>query len=315
MMTGLARWTLRRPAYDVCFVGFYGQPLTIALSKLQSRPIVFDAYISTYDTLCHDRKWFPPNSPLGRFAFWLDWRSCQVSARVITDTQAHARYFAETFDVPEDRMTSIYVGCDETIFQPVESEVTVDGLCRVFYYGSFLPLHGTDVIVEAAALLRDRPDIEITIGGDGAGRSGIQRLIADRGLSNIRMPGWIGLIDLPSYIARASICLGGHFSTVSKAARVVSTKTFQFVAMRKPTIVGDNAATRELFVSGEHVVSVPMGDAAALANAIRQLADDAALRSRIADGGHSVFRERLTMAAIADRLAPVVEEAARMRRQ
>lgn len=77
--------------------------------------------------------------------------------------------------------------------------------------------------------------------------------------------------------------------------------------MRKPTIVADNPATREIFVPGEHVYTVPVGDPAALAEAIRALADDAALRHRIACGGHEVFRQRLTTRAIADRLGPIIE--------
>ena len=40
------------------------------------------------------------------------------------------------------------------------------------------------------------------------------------------------------------------------------------------------------------------------------LADDPALRARIARGGYEVFRARLTTEAIADRLAPIIEEAA-----
>jgi glycosyltransferase involved in cell wall biosynthesis len=98
---------------------------------------------------------------------------------------------------------------------------------------------------------------------------------------------------------------------VPKAARVISTKTFQFVAMKKPTIVGDNPATREVFVPGEHVWAVPMGSPEALAEAIRILVDDQALRQRIAAGGYDVFQQRLTTRAIAEQLAPVLEETVR----
>jgi glycosyltransferase involved in cell wall biosynthesis len=90
---------------------------------------------------------------------------------------------------------------------------------------------------------------------------------------------------------------------VPKAGRVISTKTFQFIAMRKPTIVGDNVATRELFVHGEHIYAVPMGDPIALAEAISELADTPALREHIAGGGYTLFQEKLTVRAIADGLS------------
>ncbi|MGA9347703.1 MAG: glycosyltransferase [Anaerolineae bacterium] len=308
IISGLARFIARRPDYEVCFAGFYGQPIAIALALLQRKPIVLDAYVSTYDTLCEDRRWFRPRSPVGRLAHWLDRRSCQVATHVITDTQAHAHYFTETFGVPRNKITPVYVGCDEALFYPRDRTPIASPRFEVFYYGAFLPLHGTEVIVEAAALLRDRPEIHFTLGGDGRRRAAVQRVITDLSLTNVELVGWIPLGQLPEYIARASVCLGGHFSTVPKAARVISTKTFQFVAMRKPTIVADNPATREVFTSGEDVYTVPMGNPAALAEAIRTLADDGALRRCIAWGGYRLFQQRLATHIVADQLASVVGE-------
>jgi glycosyltransferase involved in cell wall biosynthesis len=305
--TGIASLAIRRPDYDVCFAGFYGQPLAIALSLLQRKPIVLDAYVSTYDTLCEDRRWFSPRSPAGRLAYWLDRRSCVGARRVVTDTLAHARYFQETFHLPQDKFAPIYVGCDEALFYPRGQTHRDSSRIEVFYYGSYLPLHGTDVIVQAAALLRSRPDIHFTLGGTGARRTAIQHQISEMGLANVDLKDWIPFDQLPDYIARASICLGGHFSTVTKATRVISTKTFQFIAMQKPTIVGDNLATREVFAHGEHVYMVPMGSPAALAEVIQDLADDPALRRRLASGGHDVFQRRFSVRAIADSLMPVVE--------
>ncbi len=305
----LARFIAQRPPYDVCFAGFYGQPIAVALSVLQRKPIILDAYVSTYDTLCEDRRLFPPHSPVGVLARWLDRRSCQAATRVLTDTQAHARYFAENFAVPRSKLAVVYVGCDEAIFYPREDHLTDPQHFNVFYYGNFLPLHGTEVIVQAAALLRRRPDVRFTVGGDGMRYPAVRQMVAELSLTSVDLVGWIPFEQLPGYIARASVCLGGHFSTVTKAARVISTKTFQFIAMRKPTIVADNPATREIFVSGEHVYMVPMGDPMALAEAIETLANDPALRQRIAAGGYGVFQQQLTTRAIVNRLTSIVEDA------
>lgn len=307
-ISGLARFIARCPDYDVCFAGFYGQPIAIALSLLQRKPIVLDAYVSTYDTLCEDRRWFHPRSPVGRLAYWLDRHSCRVATHIITDTQAHAHYFTETFGVPRSKIAPVYVGCDEEIFYPRDEAPMASQRFEVFYYGAFLPLHGTEVIVQAAALLRDRPEIHFIIGGDGKHRATVRQMIADLSLTNVELVGWIPLEQLPEYIARASVCLGGHFSTVPKAARVISTKTFQFIAMRKPTIVADNPATREVFTSGEDVYTVPMGNPAALAEAIRILANDGALCRRIAVGGYRLFQQRLATSIVANQLACAVGE-------
>lgn len=302
---GLTRFLLRPPNYDVVFAGFYGQPLAIALSRLQHKPIVLDAFVSTYDTLCEDRRRFPPNSLAGRLAFWLDAESCRGARRVLTDTAADAAYLRDTFDVPEVKLAPMYVGCDETLFFP-RAVSAKTGSCTVFYYGSFLPLHGVDVILRAAEKLKHFPAIRFIIGGAGPGLSQMQQLAAELMLRNVDFIGWIPIDRLPAHIGEADICLGGHFSTIPKAARVIATKTFQFVAMGKPTVVGDNAATRELFVPGEDVLAVPMGDAVALASTVQALAEDAALRTRIAAGGHARFEARAATAVIAQQLAGLI---------
>jgi len=302
-LTGLIRFITYDQEYDICWAGFYGQPLALLLSLIQRKPVILDAYVSTYDTLCEDRALFRPRSLPGRLAYWLDQKSCQKASLVITDTQANARYFAQAIGVPKEKLRVVYVGCDESLFYPHPDISPSSAYCEVFYYGSFLPLHGTEVIIQAAALLKNRRDIHFTIGGNGPQFRKIKEMIRRFDLKNMSLVGWIPMDQLPVYIARASICLGGHFSIVPKATRVIATKTFQFIAMRKPTIVGDNTATRELFVHREHIYAVPMGDPIALAEAIGELADTPTLREHIARGGHTLFQEKLTIGAVADGLS------------
>jgi glycosyltransferase involved in cell wall biosynthesis len=306
--SGLLRYVAARPGCDVCFAGFFGQPIAIALSVLQRKPIVLDAYLSAYDTLCEDRRRFRPRSLPGRLAFWLDRRSCRGASHILTDTQAGAAYFQQTFSLDPSRFSTVYVGCDETIFYPrLQENRTGSRVCEVFYYGAFLPLHGTEVIARAAALLSRRSDIHWTIGGDGPGFARVRQLVSDLGATNVTMPGWIPVEELAIRIAAADICLGGHFSTVPKAGRVISTKTFQFLAMRKPVIVGDNRATRELLAPGRHALAVPMGDPVALALAVETLADDSTLRGRLAEAAYELHCRSLTTSAIAEQLAGILQ--------
>ncbi|MEM4725054.1 MAG: glycosyltransferase [Candidatus Hadarchaeum sp.] len=306
---GLFKWKINRPVYDVALAGFYGQPIAVVLGLLQRQPIILDAYVSTYDTLCEDRKLFHPHSILGRLAYWMDQKSCQLASLVLTDTRANAEYFSRQFGIPKEKFRVIYVGCDESLFYPRSDIIPSSSYCEVFYYGSFLPLHGTEVIIQAASLLKEHKDIHFTIGGNGPLFKSVKQQVEKLGLENISLVGWIPLEQLPLYIAQATICLGGHFSTIPKASRVISTKTFQFIAMRKPTIVGDSEAIRELFTHGEHVYAVPMDDPMALANAIRTLARNDVLRYQVASGGYEVFQYHLNV-SIANELFHAIENVA-----
>ena len=304
-------------AFDLVVIGFPGHllvPWVRLWTPAKARPpILFDPFVSAYDTFCLDRRWFRPHSIPGRLAYALDLWSCRWADRLLADTYAHRDFFIHTFDLPPAKIDVAYVGCDETLFAPHPEQPASPGDNRtfnVFTYTSFLRLHGVEKMLHAAKYLEDRRDIVFTIAGAGSRLSAMQNLAHDLGLRNVRFPGWVPFDQLPDRIAGADLCLGGHFSDVPKAARVISTKTFQFIAMRKPTVVGDNAATREVFVPGQHVWAVPMDCSEALAEAIGALASDPKLRCRLADGGYDIFQQRFTTEAIARQLAPMIEETA-----
>ncbi len=108
-------------------------------------------------------------------------------------------------------------------------------------------------------------------------------------MDNVRFIDWLPFDALPIEIAKADCCLGGHFSDIEKAKRVIAGKTFQFIAMKKPVIVGDCPGNRELFSDRQNALFVGMADADSLAHAILELKNDANLRGRIAEAGYETF--------------------------
>jgi len=315
LSVGLRLLFEKRSTFDLAVIGFPGH-LLVPWVRLWTRPhrrppILFDPFVSAYDTFCLDRRWFRPRSIPGRIAYALDLWSGRWADRLLADTYAHRDFFVRTFALPPAKIDVAYVGCDETLFAPRPEQPAPAGdkqTFNVFTYTSFLRLHGVEKMLHAAKYLKDRQNIVFTIAGAGSRLGDMQKLARDLDLCNVQFPGWVPFDQLPDRIAGADLCLGGHFSDVPKAARVISTKTFQFIAMRKPTIVGDNAATREVFIPGQHVWAVPMGSAEALAEAIGTLADDRVLCRRLADGGYDIFQQRFTTEAIARQLAPALEE-------
>jgi glycosyltransferase involved in cell wall biosynthesis len=294
---------------DAAWVGFLGQPLVPAVRAVVRAPLIFDAFISLYDTLCFDRKVYRPNSPLGRLIFALDRLSCNLSSIVVVDTQAHARYFQETFGLEESRLKVLFVGCDERVFSPLAIQEDPD---LVLFYGSFLPLHGIQTIIQAAHLLGQNSSIRFRIIGEGLQSAYIRGLSAEMGLKNVEFHPSVPFKDLPAEIARAAVCLGGHFSDIPKAGRVIAGKTFQCLAMGKATIVGDNSANAELLTHAESAWFCKMNDPQALADAIRGLIADRALRSRIGQVGRQVFLDQASFAVLSQQVHAITNEAVRM---
>jgi glycosyltransferase involved in cell wall biosynthesis len=68
--------------------------------------------------------------------------------------------------------------------------------------------------------------------------------------------------------------------------------------MARPIISGDSAAVRDAFSHGENIYLVPRDDPPALAQAIRTLSADPALREKLAAGARARFCEGNSVAAL-----------------
>lgn len=287
--------------FDAYLAGFLGQPLVPFLRARSLRPIVLDAFVSIYDTLCLDRGTFSPRSPVGQVSRWLDTWALRWARCVLTDTPATADFMAQEFGAARSKFVPVPVGADESLFYP-QSNPSSDHV-EVLYYSTYLPLHGALAVVEAANLLRDRDGIMFTLIGRGPERPRVERLAREYKLANCRFTDWVPLEELPSRIAACDIFLGGHFNAESaKARRVVPGKVYQGLAMAKPTIVGDCEASRNWFQHGDNAYTVPMGEANTLANAILELAGSAQLRDRIGQGGRALYEQLFSETVLAELL-------------
>ena len=91
------------PRPDVVVVGYLGHLDVLVLwlfAKIRRVPIVWDAFLSLYDTIVCDRKMLSKNNPLSMLLYCWEWLACRAADRVVLDTQAHADYFSLQYNVP-----------------------------------------------------------------------------------------------------------------------------------------------------------------------------------------------------------------------
>lgn len=292
-----------RSEHDLVFIGFHGYVLALITKLLTRKPIILDAFTSVYDTFCFDRKTFPPDSIFGKFAFWLDKKSADLSDIVCLDTQAQAQYYHNTFNIRKNKLEVFFVGCDETIFFPRPSNSTEP---TVIFYGNYLPLQGVSNIVKAAKLLENNKNLKIKLLGWGQDYKYARNLVKDLGLTNIEFFQPIPYLDLPEFINQGIICLGGHFGQSEKASRVIAGKTFQCLAMGKPTIVGENSANHELLTHGYDAWFCPMNNPSELAKAIEVLISDEKLRIKLGENAAKTINSKATFWVLSDQIQQLV---------
>jgi glycosyltransferase involved in cell wall biosynthesis len=294
--------------HDLVLVGFYGYLLMPLVGVLSRRPVLFDAFVSNYDTLCFDRARFSPRSLPGRLAFWLDQVTCQQASRVLLDTAGHAEYFARTFNLSRAKLCVLPVGCNEELFYPRPVPASSTGTTRVLYYSSFMPLHGVETIIRAAALLCFEPRLQFRLIGQGQTYASVRRLADDLRLDNVTFVPPVPLDALPAEIAAADICLGGHFGSSAKASRVIPGKIYQELAIARPVIASDTLSNAELLTHGQSAWLCPPDDPQALAEAVLALHRDSALRDALASGGHALYLRQCSEAVITTRLSDLVRQ-------
>ena len=303
----LWRYLRLRNASDVIFVPDFRHkdvPLAWAIARCSRRKLVFDPLVSRYETRALDREDIRRGSVQARHNRNIDRLSMKLADLVLADTAAHAGFYSREFSIRADKLKVLPVGFDEdrftrSPFPPVGEK------CNVLFYGTYLPLHGTDTIVEAAALLRDAP-VSFTLVGEG------QTLAAamekSRGLPHgkitFRPP--VPVQKLTGLIAEADIVLG-IFGTTPKAGIVVPNKVYQALAVGRALVTAGTPAIGEFFRDGVHLRTVPPGDAHALSRAIESLMRDRALMRRLADAGGAYVREEFNSRRIARRLFEILE--------
>jgi glycosyltransferase involved in cell wall biosynthesis len=300
-----------RDAVVVGYTGHFDLYLARFLSVFRRRPLILDAFLSPWDTVVRDRALISERSLRARLLFLAERTALRLADRVLTDTGAHADYMAETFRVPREKFVPIPVGSliGTRVPVPVTMGAGVDtggARLRVFFCGSFVPLQGVPVILDAAALC---PDVAFRIAGDGPGAEAIEAEVAQRDMPNVHLERrFITRDELTAELAAADVVLG-VFGASAKTGRVVPCKVYDALAAGRCVVTGDGPAPRELLRDGEEALLVERDRPEALAAAISRLAGDAELRARLADGARNAFEERFDRAAIGGVLRGAIEQA------
>ncbi|HZU05687.1 MAG TPA: glycosyltransferase [Chloroflexota bacterium] len=277
--------------YDVLLVGYAGHLdvlLAHSLARRRGRPLVLDAFLSLAETL-EDRNLAPVGTARWRLARLLDRLACRRADRVLVDTRAHAVYFARALGIPPARLAVVPMGAWPRPPLPLPPADRFE----VLYYGAYIPLHGLEYMLDAAAQLADLPHVHFTLVGDGQEYAATVARARRKGLANVRfVRTWLPEDALVTrYLATAHVCLG-IFGASPKAARVVPAKVFLALAAGRPVVTRDSPAAREVLVHGEQALLCPPADGTALASALRRLHADAALRARLAAAGPPLIAAR-----------------------
>lgn len=303
-LRGLLRARASRP--HIYILGFRGHEIAPFIRHLVGgTPLVFDAMMSPYAAMHEENK-------LGRLGraiapLWklYEGHILRDADLVLTDTRLHANYYRDTFGLSSDKLLPLPVGAIEHS-PPPSQPITGQSVFRVLFYGSFLPLHGMDVIRRSAALLSDLPIHFDFVGGTAEQARRLAATFTTHGAFRYSHRAWVPINQLLAEdIPAADLCLGGPFGGTPQARRVLTGKSSQCLALGKATVIG--RIDEELGLVDRHnCLLVEQDDPASLAAAIRWAYEHPKDLSSIGLRGQMLYHERLSTKTIAAHLVPAL---------
>ena len=287
----IVRITKQPDLYFLTFRGYEMLPFVRLITF--GKPLIFDEFINLVEWVVYEHHKFKASSLTtkaltGFYRFWL--KSANL---IVTDTQSHAEYSAKLMNTPLDKYVPLIVSTDEVTFGHIgQQSKSKAGLFKVFYYGNMLPLHGVDIAIEAMVLLKDQ-GIELTLIG-GKGKIDVAVEKARLAGAVIDYKTWVQFNDLPHYIEQADVCLGGPFGGTTQSQFVITGKTYQFLQMGRPVIVGANLESG-IFTDKDNAIVVEQADAEALAGAILWSKQHPIQLDKIGESGKRLYQEKLSI--------------------
>lgn len=305
---------MRLPKHSIVVVSYMGHIDIVILwlfAKLRGTIIIWDVFISLYNTIVEERKIVKNNSIVAKLIYLWERLATKLPHLLITDTVTHGQYFVDTFHLPKNKVQAVYVGAQSKYFSNTTHIRTSNESSdhekplKILFYGQLSPLHGSEIIIHAANILK-RHNIEWLIIGNGQDSKNIDTLINEYKTLNIKRIAWIKYDKLIDEILESDIVLG-IFSDSDKASRVIPNKVFQAILAGKRIITRDSPAMRELVEpNAEGFDLITPNDPSILANTILKYANDRSLI--FFDNSHELLKLQIKEKAIGKQFLQKLKE-------
>lgn len=294
------RFTKNPDVYVITFRGYEILPFVLLIGI--GKKVIYDEFINPVEWFVYEHKIFVgPFAFMGyllKFAYKI---MMKMATAILADTDSHADYSSKLMSIKRDKYFTVPVGADETLFNPVDQIAkTTNKPFSVLYYGSMLPLHGIQYVLDAAVAMANRSDIEFHIVGGKKETSEAVKVAVSNG-AHIHYEKWVEYEKLPKLFAGSDLVLGGPFGDTVQSQFVITGKTYQLLASARPVVIGANKETK-LFSDKKNALVVEQANPRALQAAVVWAYDNPDKLMAIAENGRELYEKEFASERIADDL-------------
>ncbi len=206
------------------------------------------------------------------------------ATRIVALGETMARRLVEGKGADRAKITVIHNWADTTAIVPSDKHndfARAHGLDRrfvVLHAGNIGLSQNLDAVIDAAGILKARPDILVLFIGDGNRKGALEEAVRARGLDNVRFLPFQPRDQLRWTYASSDVCLVSLKPGL--AGFIVPSKLYPILAAGRPYVAAVEGSSEVAALTTAHGcgVLVTPGNAAELASRIAELADDPARR-------------------------------------
>jgi glycosyltransferase involved in cell wall biosynthesis len=297
-----------RRRYDVVQVHNPPDFLIIAavLPRSRGARLIFDIHDLSPDMLAMRFARHPGRRLAERVLYLIESWATRLADVVITVHEPYRRELV-TRGVSPERVSVVMNTVDEGVLPRGHSPTLEDGRFRIVYHGTITPSYGVDVLVKAVARLTDQiPDISVEIYGEGDSVPQITALSQELGIADhVHLSG--------RYYPQEAVLehvKGADVGVIPNLANrlnrfALSSKLFEYVALRIPVVSADLPTIRAHFTDDELLFFRP-GDARSLAAAFLAVARDPIGARKRATAAFDRYKSEYHWKANAERYASIL---------
>ena len=229
----------------------------LLLAKLFKKYIITDFYLSMYDTFVNDREQTTKGSYKAKKLFRQDKNAIERAKKVFFLNKTEAKYylglFGQNFEGTKHKIVPLCVEQKEKCKLSYFSKKSNDTIFNICWWGSYIPLHGLEKIIDAAKVLKNeyRLNFHIHLFGNNEEKSisyktKIEKLeLTD--VVTIHNDKTFNNGKLEPYLVKDCSLVLGNFGESVKAKRVLVNKIIDGIALRAPVLTGESIAPKEYF--------------------------------------------------------------------
>ncbi|MFH2038139.1 MAG: glycosyltransferase family 4 protein, partial [Chloroflexota bacterium] len=250
------------------------------------------------------------NRALIRLSLWLESFLYRHADRVIINSPGYETHVRQR---GARHVELVPNGADPAMFDPLDRGETFRNLHHlndkyvVLYAGAHGMSNDLGVLLESAHLLSDLPGIQIVLLGDGKEKANLQAQAAALNLSNVSFIASVPKDEITGAMAASDACVA-ILKPVQAYKTTYPNKVFDYMCAGRPVVLAIDGVIREVVEAGDCGIFATPGDPAALAQAVRSLAENPQRSREMGLNGRRYIEANFNRPLLAEKLAMLMED-------